>query len=1718
MAGRQFDLEEILSLYYQARFLDAYDRTREGWTRPELPEELSVDELVHAGRLAARLGGQRLSRWLLRLAELRAPQHPIVRYLAKYTWRKRRDFLAELVDFEARPQLDSGDPKWDTGWLASKAIIWAVVRDFQRAQELIGQARASGCDRAWTACCEAWVYLYEDRWAECLAAAEESWELAPGMHWTASVLGEAFAHLGRLEDFVELAVPVVETGQSYEAAMAAIHYLLALAEQSPVAEQTKLVERARALHGRLPELTPLADRETRAMIAYSGADIAMLLGDRTALGEHARHARHPFYRQVLAKLETNPDGRRIVLPYRPARQKHNTCVPTSVAAAAAVFGRTIDDDALAEAVTYGGTPTWRAMDWLAEQGFVTRAFRVTAELSRTLIRSGVPFLLVTQAMSWAHCRAAVGLDEAADLLLVHDPSGCRRTRIPIEYVDDGEAPFGPEGFAFVPADQAELLDTIPDELSRPAAAGVEFWRLTETRGIRATKPIVDELMTEFPDDPITSRFRAIFLDGVGERYQAIQLQEQLLEENPTSQVIRRELLGSLEHTHDTARILQTLAEIVRRGRAVGVEDRKTWRLIPAWYLCRYADYLGRTREGFPSAERLLQKAIRYEPRTALPYHVLGDIYVSQGLADQSILPFRLASCLEYDNDHSARALADALRHNGREAEGLAYLESRARKLGGRVKGGSAWSAWVDALGDYGRPDEAIAAMQESTEASQQTPESSGFAAEFWARMGDWGRAKESLQSVKAAGHKRHYHASAVYVYEAAGRWPQALKHAEAWIHETPEDVVACRAFLRLKTKRDGQEASLQLAEQWLQQREAHERFEELYLEQLRQNFRLREAIDLLRARLKRNPLDVWAWRELGHNLMEEASRLPPDKAAEVRREAEEIGVRVQELCPHEAATQIYVSRLAKGRGEWERAAELLLEAAELDPMLAFCYEHVWEYAEHLPSEKMRGIADRLSDRLLRCIGPLHNARGLALQIAGQFGVRVAEEYVAKWEQQTPDDPEIIEARADLWLHYGKGRSDARRAVALLEPAVERYPNHPDLRQSLSHAYSVLLDEDNEVSCLEEMLRRQPANATCRRGLAEALLRLGKTDQALELMGRAVEINPDWSQAWRDLASMRWRAGLHAEALATCQAGLEKIPTDPGLLEQGIECALDLQQHRLAIDMARRAVDLLPDGAYLWYLLATAIARSEINNDLREVEQALEKALEHNASLYDAAERLSTLQAQGRRYEQARQTMRALLGTPNAPAPIHGHLAWITWTEGKREEGVEQMVEVTKRWPVYKWAWWELMDWLEEEGAWPKVRDLLDRVHPVIYGDPRLAARRLGLLEQAGAPAAELDQQWDSLLDDYPEEMSLHLQRFDQMYERGDSAKANEIIQGIQRFHPNSSYIMARRVQCLAREGDGKAALSVALQIWQMPAEDEAWSDEVAWDALQKLLAPQAAQSLFDLVCSGQRVRRAAFGKMARRIWLVRTPESLGQKLLRVIGLAPSRQVGCLLALLDALDSATWDNGSCKADLLDVFHDNYSKSRALRYWKANRENCRRQTPVWMKIGYFLSCRRSKENRALREWMYDWREREGVEMWAISNYSMALRGGGGVREDLEELYATSCDVLTHLAHDQTVRYHACVLAEVCLRLGRWQEFLDVMDRYAGVLVDREFWLADDLTRAPEILQMFVNLLRTPREKTRDVKALTRRLRSLGMPSQKRWVRRVLKQYRAANRSGV
>ena len=569
-------LRRAQDLYDHHHYLEAYSLTQNYWVSTTDLRQLSTDELILAGRLAMRLGGWRVSRWILRYVASRDPSNLRVRYFTSHLRGLGDRTLDDLKAFRANPDLGGDDLDLRASWFARYAVIWATFRDFETAYWCLEQAHSLVQNDGWVLACEGDVYGMADRWDDAHKSAERAWAVDPGSPFAANTLGTCLLNLGRVEESSSRLFAAAENTQSYQLALDACWHQCALAETLQDTKKEAVLERARVLANKLPQLAVLADRDSKAQLARAQLDIADLADDYDRIERWSNEVRSPYYRQILANIKGTPSGVRIRLPFQRKIQKHQACVPTSVATVLSANGINVAADEIAAKVTFGGTHEWAAADWLRSRGFHVRFFPVIPELAMTLIQHHFAFVLSWDADENGHAVAAVGLDERAGTLLINDPQSFRSTEYLLEGLDRNSGPLGLKGMAIVPGERAADLDSLlPPEVAVIEGAQEYQKAIFEQRPGEA-RAIVLGLGRRFPSHPGTIYLQAVQEIEDGHIGIAFNLFRNLLRRFPTSPMVRVKFIFACRSLGNTALLRETLRDIVEGKTLAGLDAQQDW--------------------------------------------------------------------------------------------------------------------------------------------------------------------------------------------------------------------------------------------------------------------------------------------------------------------------------------------------------------------------------------------------------------------------------------------------------------------------------------------------------------------------------------------------------------------------------------------------------------------------------------------------------------------------------------------------------------------------------------------------------------------------------------------------------------------------------------------------------------------------------------------------------------------------------------------------------------------------------------------------------------------------------------------------------------------------------------------------------------------------------------------------------------------------------------
>jgi tetratricopeptide (TPR) repeat protein len=189
------------------------------------------------------------------------------------------------------------------------------------------------------------------------------------------------------------------------------------------------------------------------------------------------------------------------------------------------------------------------------------------------------------------------------------------------------------------------------------------------------------------------------------------------------------------------------------------------------------------------------------------------------------------------------------------------------------------------------------------------------------------------------------------------------------------------------------------------------------------------------------------------------------------------------------------------------------------------------------------------------------------------GLTHLEDFARGHPQRGPD---VVAARAGLASSLG----DSRRALAILDAGVARYPDSLDLRMARVFAYERAGNSDAAIRDLRHLLRERPGDAVVQNALGYTLADRGRNlDEAATLVAAALEQTPDSAAVIDSMGWVLFRQGRLQEALTHLQRARE-LGDDPEIDLHLGEVQWALGEQATARQTWQQGLERRPDDARL----------------------------------------------------------------------------------------------------------------------------------------------------------------------------------------------------------------------------------------------------------------------------------------------------------------------------------------------------------------------------------------------------------------------------------------------------------------------------------------------------------------------------------------------------------
>jgi protein O-GlcNAc transferase len=305
--------------------------------------------------------------------------------------------------------------------------------------------------------------------------------------------------------------------------------------------------------------------------------------------------------------------------------------------------------------------------------------------------------------------------------------------------------------------------------------------------------------------------------------------------------------------------------------------------------------------------------------------------------------------------------------------------------------------------------------------------------------------------------------------------------------------------------------------------------------------------------------------------------------------------------------------------------------------------------------------------------------------------------------------------------------------ALLQVYLNHKPDDPDahyMAGNLAHFEHRLEDAITHYKVALENGGDLADNAN---NMANTLLELDRTDEALGILNKALEQIPDFATGWNSLGNIWLAESNYDEAASAYERALE---IDPDMTVAANNLATNLvKAGRLqeALKVSRRNTEDFPKSPDTWTGLGTALLSLERFDEALE---ALEQALSINPDHLDARHNRAATLHRLERYGEALEDYQRLVALSPDRTQSWFNMGSLLQVLARHREAIETFEQVLKIDPDYNAAWSYLAHSLQQECRWeqlPEVRQtVIDRTRQELAEGSRISASPFSLL-QLSAP-------------------------------------------------------------------------------------------------------------------------------------------------------------------------------------------------------------------------------------------------------------------------------------------------------------------------------------------------------------------------------------------------
>jgi tetratricopeptide (TPR) repeat protein len=208
----------------------------------------------------------------------------------------------------------------------------------------------------------------------------------------------------------------------------------------------------------------------------------------------------------------------------------------------------------------------------------------------------------------------------------------------------------------------------------------------------------------------------------------------------------------------------------------------------------------------------------------------------------------------------------------------------------------------------------------------------------------------------------------------------------------------------------------------------------------------------------------------------------------------------------------------------------------------------------------------------------------------------------------------------------------------------------------------------------QIVDARPGNADAHNILGVSLAAMGRTDDAVESLQRAIKINASAASYHANLGEILRQAGRLEEAATALEEAIKLDPENPQALNNLGITRYDLRKFGEAAEYYRRTLAVRPNMPEAHNNLGNAL---RMTGDIDGAIQAYQDALTHRAVYPEAYNNLGTLLQQDKKFEEAEHALRKAIQQNPRYVEAHNNLAQLYVAQKKELEALRILGEALK---------------------------------------------------------------------------------------------------------------------------------------------------------------------------------------------------------------------------------------------------------------------------------------------------------------------------------------------------------------------------------------------------------------------------------------------------------